>query len=117
MPHDGNAAQLKSAIVRSELPMATSQGQFLKIKKSQRDKDLAWLEEQRRRDADPFEQAARFLRSRGFVVAPQEGSSSSWFVGQRRDLDRAGVIDLATTRGCSFERTIREAGKREAARK
>lgn len=104
MPLDGTNSQLP----RLEQPMATSQGQFLRIKQSQRDKDQAWLEEQRRRDADPFEQALRFLRSRGYVAAPQEGSLRFWFCGGRRDLEPADIIALAKDRGCTFERTINE---------
>jgi hypothetical protein len=50
--------------------MGGSQGQFVRIKARQREQDLAWMDEQRRRDCDRLEQAIRFLRSRGYIVAP-----------------------------------------------
>jgi hypothetical protein len=109
MPRDGGASEPERRLARCEQPMAnTSQGQFRKIKGRQRDADLAWLEEQRRRDACPFEQAVRFLRSRRYIVAPQQESAETWFVGNRRDLSKADVVALAERLGCPFRRNIYE---------
>lgn len=104
-------AQPKQQLERSGRMASTSQGQFHKIKARQREQDKAWLEEQRRRDADPFEQALRFLRRRGYIVAPN-GSPDVWVCGNRHGLSAPDLVALATRLGCSFERTIYE---REAA--
>jgi hypothetical protein len=88
-------------------PKCGTQGQFIKIKARQREQDTAWMDEQRRRDGDRLEQAIRFLRSRGYIVAPDR-NPQLWFCGRRRELEAADLCDLADRLGCPFERSIRE---------
>jgi hypothetical protein len=102
-------------LMRSLPPMVGSKGQFLHIKARQREQDYAWAEDQRRRDADPLEQAKRFLRSRGYIIAP-ESNPDFWSCGRRSGLEDADLVALASRLGCPFERTIHETREADSRR-
>jgi hypothetical protein len=81
---------------------------FKRIKRTQREADRAALDAQQEREADPLEQAKRFLRARGFRVFQESvvgGRIDRFTVGTREGLKAADLIARAERIGWTPKRT------------